>query len=132
MFETPAALGTMPPPWSSVAKRLINVERPSNGAYFCSVQVMSDHLLATLKDESAEIFRIPKPGQEASWAGWLPFPLVAVFCESDAGLANAGKSVSEAVVPTGSVGKFSRSWFFVANIFAGVHVIGSAMRVHSA
>ncbi|CAM9125023.1 unnamed protein product [Laminaria digitata] len=53
--------------------------------------VMSDHLLATLKDESAEIFRIPKPGQEASWAGWLPFPLVAVFCESDAGLANAGK-----------------------------------------
>lgn len=108
----PAALGTIPPPRSSVAERLLNVERPSNDAYLCADQVMSDHLLATLKDESAEIFRIPKPGQEASWAGWLPFPLVAVLCESDAGLANAGKSVSQAGVPTHSTGKTAFSLFY--------------------
>lgn len=102
---------------------------------FCAVQVMSDHLLATLKDESAEIFRIPKPGQEASWAGWLPFPLVAVLCESDAGLANAGKSVSQAVVPTRSVGKplflpvFTFSW---ETSLAGVSVTQRPCEVHPA
>lgn len=54
-------------------------------------QVLSEHLVAKLNEESAEIFRPPKPGKEADWASYLPFPLVAVLCESDAGLANAGK-----------------------------------------
>lgn len=54
-------------------------------------QVLSEHLVAKLNQESAEIFRPPKPGNEADWASSLPFPLMAVLCESDAGLANAGK-----------------------------------------
>lgn len=37
------------------------------------------------------MFRPPLPDKEAAWAAWLPFPLVAVFCESDAGLATAGR-----------------------------------------
>lgn len=54
------------------------------------IQVLSDHLVSTLDSDSAEGFRPPKPGKEADWASWLPFPVVAVICESDAGLANAG------------------------------------------
>lgn len=54
------------------------------------IQVLSDHLVSTLDNDSAEGFRPPKPGKEAEWASWLPFPVVAVICESDAGLANAG------------------------------------------
>ncbi|CAM9099654.1 unnamed protein product [Scytosiphon promiscuus] len=51
--------------------------------------VLSDHLVATLNNEGAEGFRPPDPGKEAAWASSLPFPVVAVICESDAGLANA-------------------------------------------
>ncbi|CAN0245566.1 unnamed protein product [Ectocarpus fasciculatus] len=51
--------------------------------------VLSDHLVATLSSDSAKGFRPPSPGKEAEWASWLPFPIVAVVCESDAGLANA-------------------------------------------
>lgn len=53
--------------------------------------------MAKLNEESAEIFRPPKPGKEADWASYLPFPLVAVLCESDAGLANAGKMLLAAL-----------------------------------
>ncbi|CAM9458146.1 unnamed protein product, partial [Hapterophycus canaliculatus] len=52
-------------------------------------QVLSDHLVATLNNPGAEGFRPPEPGKEADWASRLPFPLAAVICESDAGLANA-------------------------------------------
>lgn len=52
--------------------------------------MLSDHLVKTLDNENAQGFRPPKPGKEAEWASFLPFPLVGVICESDAGLANAG------------------------------------------
>lgn len=54
------------------------------------IQVLSDHLVKTLNSDSARGFRPPKAGKEAEWASCLPFPLVGVICESDAGLANAG------------------------------------------
>ncbi|CAM9221152.1 unnamed protein product [Ectocarpus sp. 8 AP-2014] len=69
-----------------LGKRCINILEEAG---YAVVQVLSDHLVATLNSESAKGFRPPSPGKEAEWASWLPFPIVAVICESDAGLANA-------------------------------------------
>ncbi|CAN0546901.1 unnamed protein product, partial [Ectocarpus sp. 12 AP-2014] len=69
-----------------LGKRCINILEEAG---YAVVQVLSDHLVATLKSDSAKGFRPPSPGKEAEWASWLPFPIVAVVCESDAGLANA-------------------------------------------
>lgn len=73
----------------------------------CRAQVLSDHLVKTLNNESAQGFRPPKPGKEAEWASCLPFPLVAVICESDAGLANAGGQPAGSMVSQERYSRYS-------------------------
>eukprot|EP00752_Nemacystus_decipiens_P001229 g1228.t1 len=82
----PAGVIVVDPFCDYLGKRCI---RLLEEAGFAVVQVLSDHLVKTLDNESARGFRPPNPGKEAEWASCLPFPLVAVICESDAGLANA-------------------------------------------
>lgn len=68
-------------------------QHAASGARVVLEQVMSEHMLdVVIKDEEANVFRPPEPGAESRWAAHLPFPLAAVLCESDAGLATAGQA----------------------------------------
>ncbi|CAN0350744.1 unnamed protein product [Pylaiella littoralis] len=82
----PAGVIVVDPFCDYLGKRCIAILEEAG---YAVVQVLSDHLVSTLDSDSAQGFRPPKPGKEADWASWLPFPVVAVICESDAGLANA-------------------------------------------
>ncbi|CAM9664089.1 unnamed protein product, partial [Choristocarpus tenellus] len=58
-------------------------------AGYAVMQVLSPHLVQHIDDPEVSIYRAPSPGREVQWIAKLPFPPVAVLCESDAGLATA-------------------------------------------
>ncbi|CAN0280125.1 unnamed protein product, partial [Phaeothamnion confervicola] len=81
------------------------VSRRAQERGFASVQVLSDHLLSHLDaGNDLEPFGAPPPGGEAAWAAALPFPVVGVLCESDAGLETAERLRSQLLCGGGGRG----------------------------
>ncbi|CAM9721217.1 unnamed protein product [Discosporangium mesarthrocarpum] len=82
----PAGVVVVDPFCDYLGKAAVNMVEEAG---YAAVQTVSEHLIDTIDDSGLNIFRVPSPGREAEWAAELPFPIVAVLCESDAGLATA-------------------------------------------
>lgn len=79
------------------------------------VQVMSDHLLNVVEDESLLSFRAPPAGIDSHlWAVSLPFPVIGACSESDAGLETAERLQADLCGPSmGGVNAARRDKFLM-------------------